>query len=305
MEEVTIKNFNSIYPKLEETLRNATFISIDSEFTGIKVDDKYKESLFDSTAERYAKLKRNIEPFIIVQYGITALQHVPKENTYKSKSFNFSLTPRSTTLKHRQFSWQVEALEFLSLYNFNFNQAAYDGISYLDEEDEALFKEQLKNEELIRNVERRVSYREEDDIKDYKNRVAEWLNNSEDSVSFQINNISPLLQYLLHKELRAHFVNIWTLSSNNSITVIKIMPGMSQVLAEEEGDALESALLNSYLGFSKVFKLLASLKKPIIGHNLLLDLMFMHQQFYRPLPSNYKSIRIMERSRKTCTNCFP
>lgn len=47
---------------------------------------------------------------------------------------------------------------------------------------------------------------------------------------------------------------------------------------------LEEALLDVYLGFSKVFKLLSSSKKTIIGHNILLDLMFMHQQFYKPLP---------------------
>lgn len=51
-----------------------------------------------------------------------------------------------------------------------------------------------------------------------------------------------------------------------------------------KNDNLEEVLLDVYLGFSKVFKLLSSSKKMIIGHNILLDLMFMHQQFYKPLP---------------------
>lgn len=63
---------------------------------------------------------------------------------------------------------------------------------------------------------------------------------------------------------------------------------MRKVLEEEGSGNLEEELLDSYVGFSKVLKLLISSKKPIIGHNVLLDLMFIHQQFYRPLPSNYK-----------------
>lgn len=57
------------------------------------------------------------------------------------------------------------------------------------------------------------------------------------------------------------------------------------MLESEEGQALDKALLDSFLGFSKVFKLLVELKKPIVGHNILLDLMYMYKLFYKPLPS--------------------
>jgi len=60
-----------------------------------------------------------------------------------------------------------------------------------------------------------------------------------------------------------------------------------RILEEQEGSILENALLESYIGFSKVFKLLITLKKPIIAHNAFLDFMFLHQQFYKPLPSMY------------------
>lgn len=57
------------------------------------------------------------------------------------------------------------------------------------------------------------------------------------------------------------------------------------MLEREEGDILNKALLDSYIGFSKVFKLLVELKKPIVGHNILLDLIYMFKLFYKPLPS--------------------
>lgn len=77
------------------------------------------------------------------------------------------------------------------------------------------------------------------------------------------------------------------------VIVIKVSADMRKLLEDEEVNCLEEELLETYLGFSKIFKLLTSAKKPIVGHNLLLDLMFMHQQFYRPLPSKNNLIMLL------------
>ena len=69
--------------------------------------------------------------------------------------------------------------------------------------------------------------------------------------------------------------------------MIKVPPESRQILEQEEGSILENALFESYVGFSKVFDLLVTLKKPIIAHNAFLDFMFVHQQFYKPLPRMY------------------
>jgi poly(A)-specific ribonuclease len=54
---------------------------------------------------------------------------------------------------------------------------------------------------------------------------------------------------------------------------------------------LEEEALHYLLGFSHIFSLLCSLKLPIVGHNVLLDLMMTYQQFYEPLPGiNYHVI---------------
>lgn len=71
---------------------------------------------------------------------------------------------------------------------------------------------------LFRSVERHISHKEEDDLKDYINQVAEWLNiTGEETNTFQVDAATPLLQYLIHKELRNRFPNIWTLSGNNEV----------------------------------------------------------------------------------------
>jgi hypothetical protein len=54
---------------------------------------------------------------------------------------------------------------------------------------------------------------------------------------------------------------------------------------KEKHKSLEEDMMDSLLGFSRLFKLLVELQKPIVGHNILLDLMIMYNQFHEQLPS--------------------
>ncbi|XP_011631295.1 pre-piRNA 3'-exonuclease trimmer-like isoform X2 [Pogonomyrmex barbatus] len=291
MIEVTNQNFNEIYPHLEHAMKNASFIAIDGEFTGIEVAN-VKNSLFDSIHERYEKNRSSIQPYIVIQFGISVFQRVPDENVYTAEVFNFFLLPRSISLKSRQFLWQVSALEFLTLYGFDFNKLAYQGISYLNQDDEAILRQQLQENTLFNSVEQSISYVEEEDFKDKVIQINEWLNNAKNETdSFKIDSPTPTLQYYMHKELRRYFSNIWTYSGNNVITVIKVPSESRKILEQEEGSILDKVLLESYIGFSKVFKLLVTLQKPVIVHNGFLDFMFIHQQFYKSLPQKYNEFK--------------
>ncbi|KZC12235.1 Poly(A)-specific ribonuclease PARN-like domain-containing protein 1 [Dufourea novaeangliae] len=290
MYDVVESNIEELYPDIKDTIKNASFIAFDAEFSGIQSDEQMKYSLFDSLDDRYKILRKNIKSYVIVQCGIVAFKHVPDKNIYKAKSYNFYLLPRSVPFKNRQFLWQVSALEFLSTHNFDFNKFVNEGITYLDEIDEDLMTKHVKEGNLQRNLEY-LSYEEEDDFKDCKNKVSEWISTYPNEISMVLKAASPILQYMMHKELRSSFKNIWTVYGHKSITVIRVSDDMRLVLENEQTDNLEEKLLNCCIGFSKVFKLLTSTRKPIIGHNVLLDLMFMHQQFYKPLPCSYREFK--------------
>lgn len=292
MIEVTDQNFENLYPRIEETLKNATFFSMDTEFSGIKTDFHVKESLFDSPNERYVKLMNNIKPFIIIQFGLTAFQHIREQNTYSAETFCFYLLPRSIPSKNRHFVWQISSLEFLTIYNFDFNKFAYDGISYLNEIDENDLRNNLQEDILMRDLERLLCNRDADDLKNSRNVVADWLRQkTEPSDILEIDADSQFLQYLMQKELRNQFPDIWTYPGKYRVAVIKVTKDERENLELEEKGKLEEKILDYFIGFSKVFKLLVSLKKPIVGHNSLVDLMYMHQQFYKPLPKKYATFK--------------
>nr|XP_033323389.1 pre-piRNA 3'-exonuclease trimmer-like isoform X1 [Megalopta genalis] len=290
MEEVLDNNFDEIYPDIESTIKNATFISIDAEFTGIQSNDQIKYSLFDTIDDRYKLLKKNIDPFIIIQCGVAAFQHFPQQNTYRTKCYNFYLLPRPLPFKNRTFLLQVAALEFLSIHNFDFNKSMHNGISYVDQIDEQLLREYVEEGKFMSNLEH-LSYHEEDVFKECKDKVEEWLVTPTNEITYELATVTPILQYMVHKELRTHFKNIWTISGNKSVIVIRVSEDMRRVYEEKRNVDLDKALLDTYIGFSKIFKLLTSSKKPIIGHNILLDLMLMHQQFYKPLPKYYSEFK--------------
>jgi hypothetical protein len=42
--------------------------------------------------------------------------------------------------------------------------------------------------------------------------------------------------------------------------------------------------LENLLGFTRIFREIVKSKKPILGHNMLMDLMIWYDKFYRPLP---------------------
>ncbi|XP_032672518.1 pre-piRNA 3'-exonuclease trimmer-like isoform X2 [Odontomachus brunneus] len=284
MIEVTKQNFKEIYPILEDVLKNATFISFDLEFSGIETDN-IRNSLFDSIEERYDSIRNTIQPYIIVQCGITAFEY---KFSYDAVVFNFFLLPKSIPSKNRRFLWNVSTLEFLSEYEFDFNKFVHNGISYIDEEDEEILRQQVQDDTLLYNIEQHISFKEKDELKYYINQISKWLSTTTDETSsFKINTSTPSFQYLMHKKLRKLFPCVWTCSGDKSITVIKVQPDIKESWEKEEGPMLENTLIESYISFSKVFKLLVTLKKPMVGHNALLDLMFIHQQFYKPLPRKY------------------
>lgn len=54
-----------------------------------------------------------------------------------------------------------------------------------------------------------------------------------------------------------------------------------ETLQHELLQVAKSQAWQSMLGFSQVFQLLVEHKKPLIGHNLLTDLLFMYKQFHQ------------------------
>lgn len=102
-------------------------------------------------------------------------------------------------------------------------QFAYDGISYLNEIDENDLRNNLQEDILMRDLERLLCNRDADDLKNSRNVVADWLRQkTEPSDILEIDADSQFLQYLMQKELRNQFPDIWTYPGKYRVSFIYV-----------------------------------------------------------------------------------
>lgn len=97
----------------------------------------------------------------------------------------------------------------------------------------------------------------------------------------------PETIYLLHKNIRN--CGLWSYIEDDQFCIKQVSNEEFKRLVQTEN--LEEQLLDSLLGFTKVYQLIIKLKKPIIGHNILTDLALLVNSFDGPLPHSYTKFK--------------
>ncbi|KAK4876013.1 hypothetical protein RN001_012435 [Aquatica leii] len=297
--EVTIKNFNKILPELKNNLKNAKFIAVDTEFSCLTASHDLQNSIFDSPQKRYAKLRKHVEQVIPVQIGLTAFTFDPDKNAYKGHVYTFYVFPKPFAFLDRKFLFQATSLLFLNAYKFDFNKFVSEGLSYLNEAQEQEVRNYLEKS-LTGNSSSSI---ELDNItQSYIKSIYNWIGKAKLDETLLLSNEDIIknnldFTYFLHKQLRNHFKDLWSYNDENGFKVKKV--SSEEYAALRKGSALEEELVSDLVGFTKVFRYIQSLQIPIIGHNLLLDLMLITHNFDNPLPNSYVSFK------KTVHDRFP
>ncbi|XP_070571819.1 poly(A)-specific ribonuclease PNLDC1-like [Ptychodera flava] len=287
MSEVLRSQFEDELPRIIEIIKACDFISIDTEFTGLQTRDNDNPSLFDSPAERYVKLKRIAKQFTICQFGLSAFVKHPTENRYESRTYNFYLFPIACSTVDDNFACQASSVEFLCKHKLDFNKFIYEGIPYLNGDQERELRQQLHLQPILLSREHLDEYL----LNKYTSAVAEWIPTAKEDEQLLLEN-KPDLQVgftslKVQAVLRRQFPEIWT--SVNELGEIRIqkISNKSRNELEESSECLEERLLEKVIGFSKVFQAIVQAKKPVVGHNMLLDLCFIFEKLHRPLPATY------------------
>lgn len=134
IKNVTKSNFESTLAELRRHVRDADFVAIDLEMTGV-TSAPWRESFeFDRFDIRYLKLKDSAEKFAIVQFGVCPFRWDSSKNSFIAHPHNFYVFPRQEVPVDDQpseFMWQTASIDFLAKYQFDFNMCIREGISYL------------------------------------------------------------------------------------------------------------------------------------------------------------------------------
>uniref|UniRef100_A0A023EY28 Putative polya-specific ribonuclease parn-like domain-containing protein 1 n=1 Tax=Triatoma infestans TaxID=30076 RepID=A0A023EY28_TRIIF len=295
MVSVTRHNFDTVFPQFESDLKKCSYVSLDCEFSYLPIDD-FENSFFDNGEDRYLKIRNHLQSTVVLQVGLSLFTFMRDLKKYNASLYRFYIVPRPFGPVEMPLLFKSSNVQFLCRNKFDFNKCFYDGISFLNETQESLIRKMITDGSLISWIDRAMDYKDLQNVTTHGSAIAAWLANSSFGETYEMpvetNDIS--YRYFVHQEIRRRFEETWTFNNedNTKIIVKHVNKDDRRIyeLNKEDPGNIEH-LIESLRGFSKLFKLLATSKKPLVGHNLLFDLLIMYNQFYQQLPSNYTTFK--------------
>nr|XP_043621026.1 poly(A)-specific ribonuclease PARN isoform X2 [Erigeron canadensis] len=134
IKNVTKSNFDSCLSDLRRHVKDADFVAIDLEMTGV-TSAPWRESFeFDRYDVRYLKVKDSADKFAVVQFGVCPFRWDRSKHSFVAHPHNFYIFPRQEVGGDDgsyEFFCQTSSIDFLSKYQFDFNLCVKEGISYL------------------------------------------------------------------------------------------------------------------------------------------------------------------------------
>ncbi|KFU91405.1 Poly(A)-specific ribonuclease PARN-like domain-containing protein 1, partial [Chaetura pelagica] len=265
---------------------------LDMEFTGLHsaFPRNNEPSLFDSPAERYLKARQSVQRFTVTQLGLAIFSN-ETPNKYVVHSYNFFLF-----LKDVEVTLSASSIQFLSHYGFDYNKFLKDGIPYMNEA-----QEKMLIQHLLVGSWKVSSAQDRDVLKKAIDEVTCWIAVAKEEETMTLQDLSGYQMFEVQLALRQGLQNVWTQPlGDGKVMVKKVSPQQRQLLEDSPYDYCQKELiLLSARGFTNLFHTLVQVKKPLVGHNMLMDLMHLHDKFYKPLPESYEEFK------RNIHNLFP
>ncbi|CAI0426511.1 unnamed protein product [Linum tenue] len=326
VKQVKKSNFTAdIVEEIKTQVSASDFVAVSLQKTGSFSAPWHRPSPFDTPDIAYLKAKYAADRFQVLQLAICPFSiRVPTVTAYP---YNFHLFPRDemkTGMPSYSFSCQSSSLVAMAHDGFDFNACINDGISYLSREQESVVKTRSERPRPVSDLGETASPLSVADsifVERVKSRVKHWKNACQDSGSNTKGDES------LVKALRRLIVtteqfesrpcmNIDVCSDRQAHLVVKMLQKFDENLvplmvpakgggtqavrvvsttSKEDRDLLLRKLQNdedeankNIRGFREVIDLISASQKPIVSHNSLNDLTFIHSKFLGPLPPSMK-----------------
>ncbi|KAF6203751.1 hypothetical protein GE061_002086 [Apolygus lucorum] len=296
MVDVIDSNFEEIFPNFEHQLKKCSFVALDCEFTSLPFDEDTVPSFQDSGSERYKKICQTIIQCFPLQVGVSHFTYDRDLVEYKATIFKFYICPKFFGLFDLNINFKSSSVQFLRTYNFDFNKVFYHGIPYLNKAQSEIVSEQMKNGILPERIYNILTFDEREALADHYETIRTWLHRVDvgETLTIQVGINCPHIKYFLHKDIRKCFKTVWTFHSTLSspeLTVKRVSEEERLSLQATTESKIDEELLMSLRGFTRVLEALIISKKPIVGHNMLIDLLSCYHHYYLPLPGDYDKFK--------------
>ncbi|XP_010240011.1 poly(A)-specific ribonuclease PARN isoform X2 [Brachypodium distachyon] len=301
VKQVTRGNLAEALEELRARVRDAAFVGLDLEMSGVTSAPWRDTFELDRADVRYLKLRDSAQRFAALQLGVCPFRWDPAKSAFVAHPHNFFIFPRKELpddISSHEFLCQTTSIDFLAKYQFDFNTCFHEGISYLSraQEEEALQKLNVLYHDGIASPntseEEDVPLRSTADLlftERMKIKFKEWRdviisNPRMDNHWLECNKFSThQFQTVFFKMHPAILLNGFT---SHQLKLIQQKDLQEDLLRSRE------ARVKSAVGIRHVIDLLASERKLIVGHSCFLDIAQVYSKFIGPLPSTVKEFAL-------------
>eukprot|EP00727_Mastigamoeba_balamuthi_P002587 m51a1_g12325 putative poly -specific ribonuclease parn (513) ;mRNA; r:445642-447749 len=283
--DVVVSNFVETFPAVVEAIRGASFVALDTELTGLAGSSgDLKRFLLDTPQQRYDRQRSSL--YLVIQLGVACFRWDPEHSRHVAKVFNFWLFPRplhDARIVEKRLPFQAGAFAFLSSVNFDFNRLVREGIPWLTKDQVAAERKRLAALREWKPVE--IGPRDRPVVDKAIEKVGEWLEKTQEK-TIAVPGSNSFVRLILFQQLSLKFPGCLvevkaadpSKPNDKSVVVTRTTPE-ELAAARAERLAREEREIEAATGFSKVWEALAEAKKPIIGHNMQLDMLQLIWQF--------------------------
>ena len=305
--ELTKENYYEMEPTILKDIENCEFVAFDLEFSGL-IPSKFK--IFDSPEENYQKSKYMAECYRIIQFGITPfLKNQNNNKSYIAKPYNIYVFP-SDKQNNNRFDFFLESIIFNREHGCDFNKWIKLGVPYLNNELLKKLSDRLmggninkydpKNISSFKNI---VLYKEQDRDR-YKNFLEKFNNfykNPDEKVFKHEKIVRHLVLYFLNKldenirnKIFIEYKDETVGEETKSYIIIHKLNSFEEKIQKVNQENNEIiALIKREKGVKNIIEKIISSKKPIVGHNCYIDLLFIMSHFMEELPKSFKTLKLI------------
>lgn len=317
--EITKDNFN---PEIfKSALEGAEFVTFDCEFSGLTLDPKDKRHAYDSTETIYQKMKEICSNYFAFQIGLCVFKWNKEIKKYQCCPFNFYVYP-SSKLQDHVLNFQASTFEFLTEHKMNWTTVFKNGIHYWQrtkrEELIHLTEKYIrKDSRNNRNYVKQLGSKSQKDLDESLQLVHEFLNTPvEEKTHFALpankNRVcwTAIINELKRLERERTDIRVKNIEKESKAIITKFPPSKKDIEKAEkaqeeevkqtaeqlaqleisEEDKVENEIkemINQQYGFTAIIDQLIESKVPIVGHNMIYDVMFLYNQFVDAFPHKY------------------
>ena len=290
---VSRRNWETVWPSLEQSIGEADFVSFDYELTGLheKPDER-----FVGIAQSYDAHCQGARKFVPIQLGVCAAKYTNGQ---------WVLTPASIYMlpSMSSFSVSMSALSFLSSNGFDFNEWISQGLTWMSPAEEqerramiqaridelqalsskaATFTANTRNSSEVTSPVSIVDPNDKQVIDSLRLKIRNW--GSEDILEIAIE--SAFTRLLAHTVINQEFPDLFSHSVRRGDQRLLCIYRDKEGLFKDQLGSLEQELekVSSEKTIRGIFDLISAKKLPIVGHNCFYDLLHTYQSFYGEVP---------------------